>query len=166
MRKATHFRRGASLLLAVIMVCTLITPALAAQDSPSDGIDLKIAVMSDTHYLSPTMVKDTQDYTDALNSDRKFFSESSYVNLKLLEAVREDKPDVLLVSGDLTKDGELEGHKEFSARLQQLQKDIPGLKVYVINGNHDVRNENALQHRRRQGRSGNAHRARGFRLGL
>lgn len=144
MRKATHFRRGASLLLAVIMVCTLITPALAAQDSPSDGIDLKIAVMSDTHYLSPTMVKNTQDYTDALNSDRKFFSESSYVNLKLLEAVREDKPDVLLVSGDLTKDGELEGHKEFSARLQQLQKDIPGLKVYVINGNHDIRNENAM----------------------
>ena len=110
MRKTTHFRRGASLLLAVIMVCTLITPALAAQDSSSDGIDLKIAVMSDTHYLSPTMIKDTQDYTDALNSDRKILTESSYVNLKLLEAVREDKPDVLLVSGDLTKDGELEGH--------------------------------------------------------
>ena len=50
---------------------------------------------------------------------------------------------MLLVSGDLTKDGELEGHKEFSARLQQVQKDVPGMKVYVINGNHDVRNENA-----------------------
>lgn len=143
MKTATHFRRGASLLLALIMVCTLITPALAAQDTSSDGIDLKIAVMSDTHYLSPTMIKDTQDYTDALNSDRKFFTESSYVNLELLDAVREDKPDVLLVSGDLTKDGELEGHKEFSARLQQVQKDVPGMKVYVINGNHDVRNENA-----------------------
>ena len=143
MKKAIHFRRGASLLLALIMICTLITPALAAQDTSSDGIDLKIAVMSDTHYLSPTMIKNTQDYTDALNSDRKFFTESSYVNLKLLDAVREDKPDVLLVSGDLTKDGELEGHREFSARLQQVQKDVPGMKVYVINGNHDVRNENA-----------------------
>ena len=143
MKTATHFRRGASLLLALIMVCTLITPALAAQDVSSDGIDLKIAVMSDTHYLSPSMIKDTQDYTDALNSDRKILTESSYVNLELLDAVREDKPDVLLVSGDLTKDGELEGHKEFSARLQQVQKDVPGMKVYVINGNHDVRNENA-----------------------
>ena len=143
MKKATHFKRGASLLLAVIMVCTLITPALAAQDLSSDGIDLKIAVMSDTHYLSPTMIKDTEDYTTALNSDRKILTESSYVNLKLLEAVREDKPDVLLVSGDLTKDGELEGHREFSARLQQVQKDVPGMKVYVINGNHDIRNENA-----------------------
>ncbi len=144
MKKVTHFRRGAALLLALIMACTLITPALAAQDSSSDSIDLKIAVMSDTHYLSPTMIKDTQDYTDALNSDRKILTESSYVNLKLLEAVREDKPDVLLVSGDLTKDGELEGHREFAARLQQVQKDVPGMKVYVINGNHDVRNENAM----------------------
>ena len=153
MKKDTHFRRGASLLLAIIMVCTLITPALAAQDSSSDGIDLKIAVMSDTHYLSPSMIKDTQDYTDALNSDRKILTESSYVNLELLEAVREDKPDVLLVSGDLTKDGELGGHREFAARLQQVQKDVPGMKVYVINGNHDVRNENAKNFNTADGRA-------------
>lgn len=67
--------------------------------------------MSDTHYLSPHMIKDTSDYTDALNSDRKLLTESSEINLKLLDAVREDKPDILLISGDLTKDGELEGHK-------------------------------------------------------
>ena len=143
MKTATHFRRGASLLLALIMVCTLITPALAAQDVSSDGIDLKIAVMSDTHYLSPSMIKDTQDYTDALNSDRKILTESSYVNLELLDAVREDKPDVLLVSGDLTKDGEQECHAALAKQLQQLQQDIPGLKIYVINGNHDIRNYNA-----------------------
>ena len=143
MRKQNHFRRFAAALLTIIMISTLCSPALAARDDADKGIDLKIAVMSDTHYLSPSMIKDTQDYTDALNSDRKILTESSYVNLELLDAVREDKPDVLLVSGDLTKDGELEGHKEFSARLQQVQKDVPGMKVYVINGNHDVRNENA-----------------------
>ncbi len=49
MKNAAHFR-GASLLLAVVMVCTLITPALAAQNASTDGIDLKIAVMIDTHY--------------------------------------------------------------------------------------------------------------------
>ena len=143
MRKQNHFRRFAAALLTIIMISTLCSPALAARDDADKGIDLKIAVMSDTHYLSPSMIKDTQDYTDALNSDRKILTESSYVNLELLDAVREDKPAVLLVSGDLTKDGELEGHKEFSARLQQVQKDVPGMKVYVINGNHDVRNENA-----------------------
>lgn len=143
MRKQNHFRRFAAALLTIIMISTLCSPALAARDDADKGIDLKIAVMSDTHYLSPNMIKDTSDYTDALNSDRKLFTESSEINLKLLDAVREDKPDILLVSGDLTKDGELEGHKEFSARLQQVQKDVPGMKVYVINGNHDIRNENA-----------------------
>ena len=143
MRKQNHFRRFAAALLTIIMISTLCSPALAARDDADKGIDLKIAVMSDTHYLSPHMIKDTSDYTDALNSDRKLLTESSEINLKLLDAVREDKPDILLVSGDLTKDGELEGHKEFSARLQQVQKDVPGMKVYVINGNHDIRNENA-----------------------
>ncbi len=143
MKLDIYMRRSAALLLALIMVCTLITPALAAQDSSSDSIDLKIAVMSDTHYLSPTMIKNSEDYVTDLNSDRKLFTESSQINLELLDAVREDKPDVLLVSGDLTKDGELEGHREFAARLQQVQKDVPGMKVYVINGNHDVRNSDA-----------------------
>ena len=143
MRKQNHFRRFAAALLTIIMISALCSPALAARDDADKGIDLKIAVMSDTHYLSPNMIKDTSDYTDALNSDRKLLTESSEINLKLLDAVREDKPDILLVSGDLTKDGELEGHKEFSARLQQVQKDVPGMKVYVINGNHDIRNENA-----------------------
>jgi hypothetical protein len=41
------------------------------------------------------MIKDTSDYTDALNSDRKLLTESSEINLKLLDAVREDKPDIL-----------------------------------------------------------------------
>lgn len=140
MKKTTNFRRLASMLLAIIMVCTLIVPALAAQDGADEGLNLKIAVMSDTHYLSPSMIKDTEDYTTVLNSDRKLLTEGSAINLKLLDAVREDKPDLLLISGDLTKDGELEGHREFSARLQKLQKDVPGLKVYIINGNHDVRN--------------------------
>lgn len=143
MKKQGHFRRIAAALLTIIIISTLCSPALAVQNGTDDGIDLKIAVMSDTHYLSPNMIKDTADYTTALNSDRKMLTESSQINLKLLDAVREDKPDILLVSGDLTKDGELEDHREFSARLQQLQKDIPGMKVYVINGNHDVRNANA-----------------------
>lgn len=133
-----------SMLLALVMVCTLVTPVLAdPAEAQADPIDLKIAVMSDTHYLSPALIKDTEDYTTALNSDRKLLTEGSEINKTLLDAVRRDKPDVLLISGDLTKDGELECHEDFSARLQQLKKDMPDMKIYVINGNHDIRNENA-----------------------
>ena len=63
MRKQNHFRRFAAALLTIIMISTLCSPALAARDDADKGIDLKIAVMSDTHYLSPNMIKDTSDYT-------------------------------------------------------------------------------------------------------
>lgn len=130
-----------SLLLAVVLVYTLTVPALAA-DKPQD-MNLRIAVMSDLHYLSPDMIADTEDFEHAFNSDRKLLKESSSVLREMLERVRADKPDILLVSGDLTKDGEQECHAALAKQLQQLQQDIPGLKIYVINGNHDIRNYNA-----------------------
>lgn len=130
-----------SLLLAVVLVFTLTVPALAAE-KPQD-MNLRIAVMSDLHYLSPDMIADTEDFEHAFNSDRKLLKESSSVLHEMLERVRADKPDILLVSGDLTKDGEQECHAALAKQLQQLQQDIPGLKIYVINGNHDIRNYNA-----------------------
>lgn len=130
-----------SLLLAVVLVLTLTVPALAA-DKPQD-MNLRIAVMSDLHYLSPDMIADTADFEHALNSDRKLLKESSAILHEMFEQVRADKPDILLVSGDLTKDGEQECHAALAKQLQQLQQDIPGLKIYVINGNHDIRNYNA-----------------------
>ena len=130
-----------SLLLAVVLVFTLTVPALAA-DKPQD-MNLRIAVMSDLHYLSPDMIAGTADFEHALNSDRKLLKESSAILYEKFEQVRADKPDILLVSGDLTKDGEQECHAALAKQLQQLQQDVPGLKIYVINGNHDIRNYNA-----------------------
>lgn len=130
-----------SLLLVVVLVFTLTVPALAAE-KPQD-MNLRIAVMSDLHYLSPDMIADTEDFEHAFNSDRKLLKESSSVLREMLERVRADKPDILLVSGDLTKDGEQECHAALAKQLQQLQQDVPGLKIYVINGNHDIRNYNA-----------------------
>lgn len=143
MKTKMHNRsRLLSLLLAVVLVFTLTVPALAAE-KPQD-MNLRIAVMSDDHYLSPSMIRDTEDYKTALNSDRKMFAESDAILRTLLDAVRQDKPDVLLLSGDLTKDGEQECHKALAKQLKQLQKEVPGMKVYVINGNHDIRNSDAL----------------------
>lgn len=142
MKTRTHTGcRLLSLLLAVVLALTLTVPALAA-DAPQE-LDLKIAVMSDLHYFSPDMIADTADFEHALNSDRKLLKESSAILYEMLEQVRADKPDILLVSGDLTKDGEQECHAALAKQLQQLQQDIPGLKIYVINGNHDIRNYNA-----------------------
>lgn len=134
-------RRLIAVVLTLVMACSLVVPSFAAQEDGWDST-LKIAVMSDTHYLSPTMIYAGEDYTNDLNSDRKMLSESNAIIDKVLEAVAQDAPDVLLISGDLTKDGELECHEGMAQKLQALQQKLPGLKIYVAPGNHDNRNEN------------------------
>lgn len=134
-------RRFMAVVLVLVMACSLVIPSFAAQEDGWDST-LKIAVMSDSHYLSPTMIRAGEDYTNDLNSDRKMLSESSAIIDKMLETVEQDAPDVLLISGDLTKDGELECHEGMAEKLKALQKKLPGLKIYVVPGNHDIRNSN------------------------
>lgn len=132
--------------VAVLTCAAVLTAAGASTMALTEKADntIKIAAMSDTHYLPPDMIKDTADYKTHLNSDRKMFTESSAILDKMLDTVREEQPDVLLISGDLTKDGELEGHRALAQKLEVLKKDLPKLHVYVTNGNHDVRNSNAM----------------------
>lgn len=106
---------------------------------------LKIAVLSDTHYLSPDLIKDTADFTEHLNSDRKMFAEGDAFLTEMLNTIKKDAPDVLLISGDLTKDGEKESHIKFAEKLNAFKNsEMPNLHVYITNGNHDVNNSNGM----------------------
>lgn len=135
-------KRLMSIVLVLVMACSLVIPSFAVQEEDGWDSTLKIAVMSDLHYLSPSMIYAGEDYTHDLNSDRKMLTESSAIIDEMLEAVEQDAPDVLLISGDLTKDGELECHEGIAQKLQALQQKLPGLKIYVAPGNHDNRNVN------------------------
>lgn len=132
-------KRFLPVLLVIAMVLSLMTPSLAA-DKADTPEPLRIAVLSDLHYISPDLIADTADFEHAMNMDRKMLIESDAINNELIDAVKKDKPDVLLICGDLTKDGEQENHRVVSEKLQQLKAAVPGLKIYLINGNHDVRN--------------------------
>ena len=83
------------------------------------------------------------DFAAALHSDRKMLAESQDIDARVLEMVDAQDPDVLVISGDLTKDGEEASHKQLAFMLEELKESNPGLKVYVINGNHDVNNADA-----------------------
>lgn len=122
-----------------------------ASDTEAEAQTLEVAVMSDVHILPPDLIADTDDYADALNSDRKIFTESTAILDRMLSEVREKQPDVLLISGDLTKDGEYEGHLFLADRLAQLKEDVPGIKIYVTNGNHDVNNSLAYDYNTEDG---------------
>lgn len=135
-------QKGSAILLAAALLTgPAVMAAAAAEDSQTDR--LKIAVLSDTHYLSPSLIKGTADFEEQLNGgDRKMFAEGDAFLNAMLDTVRADDPDVLLISGDLTKDGERESHEALAAKLEQFEQQT-GTQVYLVPGNHDLNNANA-----------------------
>jgi len=97
-------------------------------------------VGSDLHYFSPGLMSDTSTaaFKQYLLLDRKMIVQSPALLHSFLDSVRAHKPKLLLLTGDLTKDGEKQSHQELADSLATLRK--LGIKVYVIPGNHDVAN--------------------------
>lgn len=114
------------------------TPGDADGNAAGDA-DIKIAVLSDTHYYPLTYVSDCEDYETYVGGDPKMLEESGSILDAALDMVRQDQPDMLLVSGDLTKDGEKLGHEQLAERFQKIE-DETNTEVFVINGNHDIYN--------------------------
>lgn len=115
------------------------TEAADARALGPDGGEIRIAVLSDTHYYPLNYVSDCEDYRTYVGGDPKMLEESGSILDAALQMVREDAPDILVVSGDLTKDGEKLGHEQLAERFQAIE-DETATEVFVINGNHDVFN--------------------------
>ncbi|HTE09397.1 MAG TPA: metallophosphoesterase [Chitinophagaceae bacterium] len=106
---------------------------------------LKISIISDIHYMDPSLLGKGgaagaafQAYLDA---DPKMVQYSDPIFRKVLADVKQEKPDMVLVTGDITKDGEKTGHLAMARFFHQLEKE--GIKVYVVPGNHDINNAKA-----------------------
>lgn len=131
-----------ALVFTIALLCGSVLLPVASAYAAS-GEKLSVMVMSDTHVLAPSLVGNTQDFKDVTTKNRKMFKESAGILDAQLNEVRKKKPNVLLLAGDLTKDGELESHRYMESKLEALKKDLPNLKIYVTNGNHDINNKNA-----------------------
>ena len=107
---------------------------------------LKIAVISDIHYIAPTLLKNGAANGEAfqtyLNFDPKLIEFSDPILRKVIAQLKHDRPDIVLIPGDLTKDGEKLSHEAVARILQQLTDC--GIKVFVIPGNHDINNPEAV----------------------
>lgn len=102
---------------------------------------LKIAVISDTHYLSAKLAKDgpaLQRFETATGRNVKDLHQVLSQVISELEAY---SPDIVLIAGDITNHGERESHLDFVAKLNPLAES--GTLIFVVPGNHDVNVPNA-----------------------
>lgn len=95
-----------------------------------------IAVISDPHVISQDMAVNSEAWETTVNNSRKLLDYSKEVFDVLMTKFTSEKPDVLLISGDLTEDGGEASHNYVAAELAKLE--AAGVKVYVVPGNHDI----------------------------
>jgi 3',5'-cyclic AMP phosphodiesterase CpdA len=120
-------------------ICTRFSSDLVQSASP-----VKIAVISDPHYYAPELGTSGTAFEQYLASDRKLIAESKAIVESTVNSIKNSDAEIVLVSGDLTKDGEYLCHQQFASYLQQLED--AGKKVYVIDGNHDINNPHAYSY--------------------
>lgn len=117
------------------------------QPIPSSG-PLKVAIVSDIHYMDPSLLDsnaaDGTAFQDYLNKDPKLLQYSAAVFKKVMSQLLLAKPDILLVPGDITKDGELLDHRVMAGFFDQLRRQ--GIAVFVMPGNHDINNAKAKRY--------------------
>lgn len=97
---------------------------------------LRIGIISDTHFLSEQLMDNryaTQEYVD--KTGRDIISSPEIIDQVVADYLASNI-DILLVSGDITKDGEKQSHIDFREKLKPLYNN--GVKIFVIPGNHDV----------------------------
>src|SRR5450432_105340 len=109
---------------------------------------LKIAVVSDIHYMAAALLKNNAAsgaaFQSYLDQDPKLIEFSDPIFRQCIAQVIADKPDILLIPGDLTKDGEKVSHQDLLKLLRQF--DNAHIKVFVVPGNHDVNNPESAQY--------------------
>ena len=111
-----------------------------AQEAPLQ----RMAIMSDVHLMAPELLKsEGKAFENYIVHDRKMLAQSQELLDSACANVSKFNPQVILITGDLTKDGELVSHQLLVRRyLQPLRKQ--GIRVFVIPGNHDVNNPHAV----------------------
>ena len=106
---------------------------------------IKIAVVSDIHYMDLSLMPDdpenNMDFRKKMSMDRKLIELSDPIFERVISELIAEKPDILLITGDLSFEGEKLSHETVSVSLQELENE--GIKVYVIPGNNDIDNPEA-----------------------
>ena len=119
----------------LILAVWLIVAGLAWTPLLTSG-QTRIAVISDPHVISEELAVNSETWETMVNGSRKLLDYSKEVFDVLMMKFTSEKPDILLISGDLTEDGGEASHNYVAAELAKIE--AVGVKVYVIPGNHDI----------------------------
>ena len=110
-----------------------------ATEAASEKESAEIMVASDMHYLAKDLTDLQESFQYTVNhGDGKAMQYIWEITDAFIAKVKEEHPDIVILSGDLTFNGEKESHKEFAEKLYEIE--AAGIPVIVMPGNHDINN--------------------------
>ena len=126
---------------------TAQVPETSGESSPEPTQALeegaaRIIIATDIHYLARdlTDMQMSYEYT-ADHGDGKVMKYIWEITDAFIEEVKAEKPDLVILEGDLTYNGERDSHIELASKLEAIEE--AGIPVIVIPGNHDINNPDA-----------------------
>lgn len=103
---------------------------------------IKMGVITDPHFLSEQLMDNGEALNKYITASGKNIKATPEVLDKVLSDYLQSDIEVLLICGDMTKDGERQSHLDFVGKLKPLQEK--GVRVFVVPGNHDINMPNAV----------------------
>lgn len=99
--------------------------------------ETKVMAVTDIHYLARPLYEDSEIFVEILKGgDGKLTQYGDELLDALYREIQEEKPDALLVTGDLSFNGEKQSHLDLAAWFSKVEAS--GVPVWVIPGNHDM----------------------------
>ena len=142
MKKKGIITKVLSLVIAVAIIAMNI-PFMAFA-APNSDDTINFGVISDLHYFAEAdMGEDMNAFiADCQSAGSTTYLAQAVLNNALNAFAQDDSIEYVLVSGDLTRNGELNAHKALAARLERFETET-GKQVIVVDGNHDINNKRA-----------------------
>lgn len=133
-----HKRACALLLVLCLLLCACGKDGGGeARGSSEVPKELRIAIASDLHYLSRELTDNGPLFQEVVaRGDGKLMLDIEAITEAFTEQMIAEHPDLLILSGDLSFNGEYKSHVDLTEKLKRIEN--AGVQVLVLPGNHDI----------------------------
>lgn len=95
---------------------------------------MRIAVIADLHHYSRTLGDEGRAFDLRQGSDQKCLKETGDIIDAAFARFAEEKPDAVVICGDISNDGETVSHQEIRSKMADLNRIVP---VFLTTATHD-----------------------------
>ena len=124
-----------------VILCMCISCLFACQSESrmpkTSEAPVKIIFATDPHYISPALNDGGEAFQKLMsNGDGRYLYKIEEITEAFIQKCIEEKPDVVLLGGDLTFNGAVKSHEDLIEKLRRIED--AGIPVLLIPGNHDL----------------------------